>query len=122
MSGMLDFLKKVQEDPSLVDRTLRQDELRVFKEKYNVIGASGLKCPSCAAYLDNPGSLWWNPENPTYFVCRKCKLEFLIDCWNVKISMVIEELKRVSKGGPPKGGKTQGLPFWLMREEKNGKS
>ena len=108
------FLEKVQKDPGLVDRTLKQDELRLFKEKYHVVGASGLKCPACAAYLDNPGSLWWDPQVPTYFICRKCKLIFHIECLNVKNSMLLEELKRISKGGKDKYG---GLPFWLTNQE-----
>jgi len=112
VSDLLKYLEKVQKDPGIVARTLKQEDLRAFKDKYGVVGASGLKCPACAAYLESPGSLWWNPENPTHFVCRKCHLVLKIECEHYPIQTVCEELKKVSSG------KGSGLPFWLVKEEK----
>lgn len=110
MSELLKFLEKVQKDPGIVNRTLKQEDLRAFKELYDVTGASGLKCPSCSSYLESPGSLWWNPENPTSFVCRKCHLVFKIECKSYPIEAICEEVKKVTSG------KASGLPFWLMKE------
>lgn len=117
MAGQVDFLKALAKDPGLIDKLGKQENLRGFKDKYDVEKTSGLKCPSCAAYLQSPGSLYYNPSNPIHFVCRKCKLEFRIFCLTIENIVLIEELKRVAKG-------EGGLPSWIKQEgqpeEENG--
>lgn len=103
------FLRALQKDPGLIDRLNKQESLREFKEKYDVEMASGLKCPSCAAYLQSPGSLWYRPMRPTHYVCRRCFLEFDIVCKTVPMEKVAEESKQAGKG-------IGFLPSWLKTE------
>jgi len=104
---MEDFLKALQKDPSLAGRLQKREGLTEFKEKYNVEKSSGLKCPVCGAFFQYPpGSLWYSPTNPTHFVCRKCRLEFNLNCITLPIPDIIKELK-----GSGKGEHT--LPSWI---------
>jgi len=110
MSDSLKFQEALSKDPGLFDRLKKQEELASFKTKYDVEGSSGLKCPSCAAYLQSPGSLWYRPSRPNHLVCRKCKLEFDLVCNTVPNEQLIREVKEAAKG---KGI----LPSWLKGEE-----
>jgi len=103
---MEDFLRALQKDPELMSKLKKSGELSEFKEKYSVEKASGLKCPVCAVFFQFPGSLWYNPKNPTHFICRKCRLEFNINCLTLPISDIITELKAIGKGEQP-------FPSWM---------
>jgi len=93
-----EFLKALSEDPGLLDRLKKQGELVEFKEKYNTERATPLKCPVCAQFYQYPGSLWIDKDDPTKFVCRKCKLEFELKCLTVPNSLLIEDLRKAAKG------------------------
>ena len=95
---MEDFVKASSEDPTLLNRLQKQSELINFKEKYNTERATPLKCPVCAQFYQYPGSLWINKNDHTKFVCRKCKLEFKLECLDVPNVKLIDGLRKAAKG------------------------
>jgi len=95
---MQDFAKALSEDPTLLNRLQKQTELADFKEKYNTERATPLKCPVCSVFYQYPGSLWINKDDPTKFVCKKCKLEFDLVCLTVDNTKLIEDLRKAAKG------------------------
>lgn len=107
MSELDDFVKRLKEDPSLAEKLQKQEEFRSFKEKYNTEKATPLKCPTCAAFFQWPGSLWINKDDDKKFVCRKCKLEYTITCHTLSVDSLIKEIRKISKG------EQTGLPSWL---------
>ena len=88
-----DLLEKLIKDPEYLKRAIRSDDLESFKSKYGVYKSSGLRCPACNQYGKSGGALWWHPETPTCFVCRKCKLVWQIECETKPIEEVIQEIK-----------------------------
>ena len=92
-----DFARALQEDPTLISRLKKGAELDDFKVKYNVERATPLKCPVCSIFLQSPGSLWINKDDPTQFVCRKCKLEFTLICNTVDNGTLISDLRKAVK-------------------------
>lgn len=97
MSSEEEFLKALQEDPSLINRLKKGSGLSDFKERYEVEKASPLKCPVCSALLQSPGTLWYKKEDPTYFVCRKCRLVFTLICHTIQNNELIDKLRQTSK-------------------------
>ena len=93
-----DFTKALNQDPTLLDKLQKQSELAEFKEKYNTERATPLKCPVCAQFYQYPGSLWINKNDHTKFVCRKCKLEFKLECLTVDNEILISDLRKAAKG------------------------
>jgi len=73
------FAGELEKNPKLLEQLQRRTELNEFKERYNVEKASPLKCPACSQYMSS-SSLWINKDNHTLFVCRKCKLEWKLEC------------------------------------------
>lgn len=110
MGDQADFLKALQKDPGLIDKIKKREELDAFKREYNTEKATPLKCPACGTYLQWPGSLWFNKDDPTLCVCKKCRLVFKLICLTVPNAQLIEELREVVKG---KGT----LPSWLKGKE-----
>ena len=92
------FLKAIEQDPTLLNRLKKQAELADFKEKYNTQRATHLKCPVCAQFYQYPGSLWINKDDHTKFVCKKCKLEYNLECLTVPNDKLIEDLRKATKG------------------------
>jgi len=95
---MQDFARALSEDPGLLNRLQKQTELADFKEKYNTERATPLKCPVCSVFYQYPGSLWINKDDPTKFVCKKCKLEFSLICNTVDNDILISDLRKAAKG------------------------
>lgn len=93
-----EFLKALQEDPTLTAKLKKQEEFQAFKDKYNVHKASPLKCPACSAFLQFPGTLWTGNDT-TRLVCRKCKLEWTLICHTIPNDELFPELKEVAKSG-----------------------
>jgi len=87
------LLEKLAKDPKYVEKAQRFVAQADFKEKYNVTKSSGLRCPACNQYGMSGGSLWWNPDYPTRFVCRKCNLVWKITCESANLEDVIKEVK-----------------------------
>ena len=119
MPKMDNFLEEIKKDPNLLERLRKREELSNFKKAYNLDGATPLKCPVCSAYLKSPGSLWADRVNPTRFVCRKCKLEFILECHTIPNRQLVSELRRVLRG-------EGALPKWILNskeeEPNSGKS
>ena len=88
-----EFAKMLRENPQLVDSMRKKGELNEFKEKYDVVRASPLKCPACSQWGQVGGSLWINREDPKRMVCRKCKLEWAIECLTLPTNDLIWKLK-----------------------------
>ena len=98
MNEMQEFLKALQKDPGLTSKLKKRDELGAFKEKYNVERATPLKCPACASILQSPGSLYIDKDSHTLFVCRKCKLQYRLECLTLPNDDLISNLRLVIKG------------------------
>lgn len=107
------FRLALEKDPGLIDRMEKRAQQKAFEKEYGVCRATPLKCPSCASYLQSPGSLWHNPEIPEYLTCRKCKLQFQLTCLTLPTQQVIEELRQVVKGEGT-------LPSWLKKDDNPG--
>ena len=97
MSEMSEFLKALEKDPNLVKKIKKKEEKLSFLSQHNLKEATPLKCPACAAVIKTPGSLYVNKDDPTKFVCRKCKLEFILDCINIPMELLISNLRKVNK-------------------------
>lgn len=98
MTEMQEFLKALQKDPDLVSKLEKREELEGFKEKYHVERATPLKCPACAAVLQSPGSLYIDKDDPTRFVCRKCRLKYTLICHTLPNEDLIANLRLIVKG------------------------
>ena len=98
MTELEEFLKALQKDPNLPSKLKKREELESFKEKYNVERATPLKCLACAAILQSPGSLYIDKDDPTRFVCRKCKLVYTLICHTLSIEALIANLRSIVKG------------------------
>ena len=88
---------KLLQDPDALARLQKQTSLREFKEKYNVERASPLHCPACSQFGYTGGSLWMNKDDHTKFVCRKCLLEFKVECLTLPNEELIIKIKGASK-------------------------
>lgn len=98
MTNMREFLKALQKDPELGSRLKKRAEFEEFKEQYEVEKATPLKCPACAPLMQSPGSLYYNPANPTRFVCRKCKLIYTLECHTLPNEDLIANIRLIIKG------------------------
>lgn len=98
-----EFAKILKEDPKLAESFKRRVELDEFKEKYNTVRASPLKCPACSQWGQTGGSLWINKDDPSRFVCRKCKLEWHVECLTLPTQDLIYKMKQIQKGEPTSG-------------------
>jgi len=88
------LLEKLFKDPKYIEKAQRAVEFDSFKTKYAVTNASGLRCPGCLESNQfGGGSLWWNPDYPTRFVCRKCRLVWTITCETTNLEDVIKQIK-----------------------------
>lgn len=103
-----ELLEKLAKDPTLIQRAIRSDNLDSFKNEFDVVKSSGLRCPACSQYGQSGGSLWWNPNRygslekkfpesevilDHEFVCRKCERVWHIECTTHPIEDVIKEIK-----------------------------
>jgi len=93
------FTKELAKNPKLLEQLQKKSELEDFKERYNVKRATPLKCPACSQYMVTGGSLWINKDDHLKFVCRKCKLEWILGCLTKDNDILIEELRKILKGG-----------------------
>lgn len=103
---MEDFARTLAKDPSLISKLKKSGELTEFKERYGVERTSGLKCPVCATFFQFPGSLWLNESDHTKFVCKKCRLEFKVECLTIPNDNLMKELRKIGKG-------EQAFPSWM---------
>ena len=89
-----ELLERLVKDPDFIKKALRSNALDSFKSKYGVEHASGLKCPGCLNPSMGGGSLW-GPKKGTEneYVCRRCLLQWKIDCLTRPTSEVIKEVK-----------------------------
>ncbi len=94
-----DFVDALSKDPGLVDKLRKQEGLSAFKEKYHVEKSSLLKCPTCGQAGYSGGSLWRDPDDPTRFVCRKCKIIYFIKTEPIHIDEIITRIKKANKEG-----------------------
>lgn len=90
-----DLLAKLAKDPKYIERAQRAVALGDFKDKYEVDHASGLKCPGCTEGNQFGGGSLWGPRRGTdnEYVCRKCLLEWRIDCTSDDVEEVIRRIK-----------------------------
>jgi len=88
-----DLLEKLAKDPDYLKKAIRSNDLDTFKSKFGVTKSSKLRCPACNQYGQSGGSLWWDPDSPTWFVCRKCHLVWTIKCESANLEDVIKEIK-----------------------------
>ena len=93
-----EFAKMLAADPTLAERIQRKGELAEFKEKYNTVRASPLKCPACSQWGQTGGSLWMDKDDPYRFVCKKCKLEWRLECLTLPNNDLIFKMKQTMKG------------------------
>ncbi len=94
-----EFTDALLKDPDLVAKLQRRVELNEFKEQYSVERATPLKCPACSGFQMSGGSLWINKEDRSIFVCRKCKLQWKIECLTLPTNELIIQMKEINKGG-----------------------
>ena len=92
------FTKELAKNPRLLEQLQKKSELEAFKKRYNVERATPLKCPACSQYIVTGGSLWINKDDHLRFVCRKCKLEWILGCQTKDNDTLIEELRKTLKG------------------------
>lgn len=97
MNELEEFAKALTEDPSLLERLRKREELDGFKELYNLARATPLKCPACSSFGQPGGSLWINKDDPKRFVCRRCKLEWIIECQTTSNEELILKLREANK-------------------------
>ena len=91
-----EFSKSLARDPTLLAKLQRQAELLEFKEKYNVERSTPLKCPACSQWGQTGGSLW-RGKDKNRFVCRKCHLEWRIECLTQSTEELIIQIKQIQK-------------------------
>lgn len=84
-------------DPKALASLQRTTELQEFKDKYNVARASPLKCPACSQWGMTGGSLWIVKDTTNQFVCRKCKLEWLVECKTISNTELILKIREANK-------------------------
>src|SRR3972149_3595098 len=94
--ALTDFSMLLAQDPSLASKLQKQAELQEFKEKYEVERATPLKCPACSQWGQTGGSLW-RGEEKNRFVCRKCHLEWKVECLTISTEEVILQIKQTGK-------------------------
>lgn len=97
MSSEGEFAKLLAADPSLIEKLQKRADLDKFREKYNVLRATPLKCPACSQWGQSGGSLWINKDDKSRFVCRKCKLEWIISCQTVSNEELIIKMRKIEK-------------------------
>lgn len=93
-----EFLEALQKDPKLRERLQKRADLDEFREKYNVERATPFKCPACSQWGQTGGSLWINKDDKSLFVCRKCKLEWKIECKTIGNEELIYQMRQIQKG------------------------
>ena len=86
-----DFKKALERDPSFLEKLRRRTELAEFKEKYHLLRASPFKCPNC-----KEGTLWIS-KVLNRFTCRKCLLEFDLECISISTEELILKLREIKK-------------------------
>lgn len=91
------FAEELAKDSKLVERLKRSQELAEFKEKYNVERASPLKCPACSGWQMSGGSLWMDKDDPNRFVCRKCHIEWKVECLTYSNEELIIKIREANK-------------------------
>lgn len=90
-----DVLARLTSDPEYVKRVLRSNELDTFKQEFGVVGSSKLRCPACSQFGQSGASLWWNPDNPTRFVCRKCKRVWQINLVESRGETILDVINEI---------------------------
>ncbi len=93
-----DFAKALEKDPKLIEKLVRKAEFDDFKSKYKAERASPLKCPACSQWGQTGGSLWIKKGTTNEFVCRRCKLEFVVECRTISNEDLFTQLRKVAKG------------------------
>ena len=88
-----ELLERLAKDPDYLKRAIRSNDLDTFKNRFGVTKASGLRCPACSQYGQSGGSLWWLPEAPETFTCRKCERTYTITCNGEDVFDIIKEIK-----------------------------
>ena len=86
----------------VIGKALIWNELQEFKKLYGVEHSSRLRCPACNQYGQTGGSLWGPSSGKGEiqlgaYICRKCKLVWLLECLTKPIAEVIEGIKKASK-------------------------
>jgi len=95
----LEEFANIVSNPELLANFKRKVALQEFKDKYNVDRASPLHCPACSQSGYTGGSLYFNKDIPTKCVCRKCFLEWNIECLTTPVQDLIYKIKEASKSG-----------------------
>jgi len=88
---------KILQDKEALEKLQKQVSFQDFKEKYSVERATPLHCPACSQYGYVGGSLWINKEDHTKFVCRKCLLEFKVECLTTPNDELIRKIKEAER-------------------------
>lgn len=92
-------LNKLLKNPDLIAKIQKSSELADFKEQYHVVRASPLKCPHCSQWGQVGGSLWIVDGEKDHFVCRKCKLAFIVSCLTLPTNELIIKMREDKKKG-----------------------
>ena len=90
-----EFCRLVSEPETLAMLT-RKAEMEEFRTKYHSIKASPLKCPACSSKGYSGGSLWLQ-ETKDHFVCRRCKLEWVLWCLTTPTEELISKMRQAQK-------------------------
>ena len=89
--------EKILSDPNSLASLQRRIALQEFKDKYNVARATPLHCPACSDHGYAGGSLWINKDDPNRFICRKCLLEWKLECLTTPNIDLITKIREASK-------------------------
>ena len=92
------FARELEKNPKLLEQLQKRAELEEFKSRYNLGRATPLKCPACSSLLQFPASLWINKDDHHLFVCRKCKLEWRLECLTQDNDILIANIRKTLKG------------------------
>lgn len=92
------FLKALAKDSRLIEKLERGKDLSSFKEEFQVVRATPLKCPACASIQQSPGSLWAHKEFKDRFTCRKCRVTYHITAEPVSTEQLILRLRAIKAG------------------------
>ena len=92
-----EFVKALQKDPDLLNKLRARASKEAFYEKYDIERASPFKCPTCAKFLQSPGTLYIHKNDKSLFTCRKCKLTFHIECQTISNEELMWKMRQVGK-------------------------
>ena len=87
---------KLVSDPKTLALLRKRAEMDEFKTRYHAVRASPLKCPACSSAGYSGGSLWVT-ETKNQFVCRRCKLEWELNCLTVSTDELIFKMRQIEK-------------------------